>query len=55
MTRLHALSTRLLRADNLTSALNDLLENAILTSGADFGNIQLFIPYAAISETSSNC
>jgi PAS domain S-box-containing protein len=44
MTRLHALSTRLLPADNLNAALDDLLENAILTSGADFGNIQVYNP-----------
>jgi signal transduction histidine kinase len=42
MTRLHALSSRLLASDNLTAALDDLLENAILTCGADFGNIQLY-------------
>jgi PAS domain S-box-containing protein len=41
-TRLHALSTRLLSADNLTTALQDVLENAIVTVGADFGNIQLY-------------
>lgn len=41
-TRLHALSTRLLSADDLTSALEDVLENAIVTAGADFGNIQLY-------------
>jgi PAS domain S-box-containing protein len=44
MTRLHALSTRLLAADNLHTALDDVLENAIVTSGADFGNIQLYNP-----------
>jgi PAS domain S-box-containing protein len=44
MTRLHALSTRLLSADNLSTALDDVLENAIATSGADFGNIQLYNP-----------
>jgi PAS domain S-box-containing protein len=43
-TRLHALSTRLLLADDLKTALDDVLENAILTSGADFGNIQLYNP-----------
>jgi PAS domain S-box-containing protein len=42
ITRLHALSTRLLAADNLSTALDDVLENAIVTSGADFGNIQLY-------------
>jgi PAS domain S-box-containing protein len=41
ITRLHALSSRLLAADNLITALDDVLENAIVTSGADFGNIQL--------------
>jgi PAS domain S-box-containing protein len=44
MTRLHALSTRLQSADDLSSALNDLLENAIVASRADFGNIQLYNP-----------
>jgi PAS domain S-box-containing protein len=44
MTRLHALSTRLLSADNLNTALDDVLENAVVTSGADFGNIQLYNP-----------
>jgi PAS domain S-box-containing protein len=44
ITRLHALSTRLLSANNLTKALDDVLENAIVTSGADFGNIQLYNP-----------
>jgi PAS domain S-box-containing protein len=41
-TRLHNLSTRLLSAANLTTALEDVLENAIQTCGADFGNVQLF-------------
>jgi PAS domain S-box-containing protein len=44
MTRLHALSTRLLSADNLSVVLADLLEDAIITNGADFGNIQLYNP-----------
>jgi PAS domain S-box-containing protein len=44
MTRLHAVSARLLCADNLGTALDDVLENAIATSGADFGNIQLYNP-----------
>jgi PAS domain S-box-containing protein len=44
MTRLHALSTRLLSAHDLRMALDDVLENAIVTSGADFGNIQLYNP-----------
>jgi PAS domain S-box-containing protein len=42
--RLHALSTRLLSADNLSTALADVLENAIATCSADFGNIQLYNP-----------
>jgi PAS domain S-box-containing protein len=41
-TRMHALSTRLLAVDNLTTALEDVLENAMATVGADFGNIQLY-------------
>jgi PAS domain S-box-containing protein len=40
-TRLHALSTRLMSADDLTTALEDVLDNAIATCRADFGNIQL--------------
>jgi len=44
MTRLHSLSTRLLSTDDLSTALDDVLENAIVTSGADFGNIQLYNP-----------
>jgi PAS domain S-box-containing protein len=43
-TRLHALSTRLLSTTEISPALDDVLENAILTSGADFGNVQLFNP-----------
>src|SRR5262245_34606857 len=50
MTRLHALSARLLSADNLHTALDDVLENAIVTSGADFGNIQLYNPQAGALE-----
>src|SRR5215468_8899703 len=50
MTRLHALSTRLLSADDLRTALDDVLENAIVTSGADFGNIQLYNPQAGALE-----
>jgi PAS domain S-box-containing protein len=44
MTRLNVVSTRLLAAADLPSALDDLLENAILASGAAFGNIQLYNP-----------
>jgi PAS domain S-box-containing protein len=50
ITRLHALSTRLLSADNLTAALDDVLENAIVTCGADFGNIQLYNPQVGALE-----
>ena len=42
--RLHALSSRLLAAEDLIAALDDVLENAIATCGADFGNIQLYKP-----------
>jgi PAS domain S-box-containing protein len=42
--RLHSLSTRLLSATDFNTALDDVLENAIVTSGADFGNIQLYNP-----------
>jgi PAS domain S-box-containing protein len=41
MTRLHDLSTRLLNADSLNAALDDVLENAITACGASFGNVQL--------------
>lgn len=41
-TRLHNLSTRLLAADDLATALNDLLENAIAATKADFGSVQLY-------------
>jgi PAS domain S-box-containing protein len=44
MIRLHALNTRLLAADDLRTALDDLLESAVATSGADFGNVQLYNP-----------
>ena len=42
MTRLHSLSMRLLSTTNLRTALEDVLENAILTSEADYGNIHLY-------------
>jgi PAS domain S-box-containing protein len=44
ISRLHALSTRLLAVVDVLSALDDLLENAIATCGADFGNVQLYNP-----------
>jgi PAS domain S-box-containing protein len=44
ISRLHALSTRLLGAVDIRVALDDLLGNAIQTSGADVGNIQLYNP-----------
>jgi signal transduction histidine kinase len=50
MTRLHALNTRLLAADDLRTALDDLLENAVASSGADFGNVQLYNPRAEALE-----
>jgi PAS domain S-box-containing protein len=43
-TRLHALSTRLLASTDLRTALGDVLQEAIRTSRADFGNIQLYNP-----------
>jgi PAS domain S-box-containing protein len=46
MTRLHALSTRLLAADDLKTALADILDNALVTVAADLGNIQLHNPKA---------
>jgi PAS domain-containing protein len=42
MNRLHSLSSRLLASTDLRAALDDVLENAILTSRADFGNVQLY-------------
>jgi PAS domain S-box-containing protein len=44
LSRLHALSTRLLAVVDVRTALDDLLENAILTCEADFGNVQLYNP-----------
>jgi PAS domain S-box-containing protein len=44
ISRLHALSTRLLAVVDVHTALDDLLENAIVTCDADFGNIQLYNP-----------
>ena len=41
-TRLHALSTRLLAAVDLHEALDDVLQEAILTCRAKFGNVQLY-------------
>ena len=50
MRRLHALSSRLLFADDLTAALEDVLENAMVACGADFGNIQLYNPQSQALE-----
>src|SRR6516225_4624705 len=50
MTRLHALSARLLSADNLHTALDDVLEGAILASQADYGNVQLYNPQVGALE-----
>jgi signal transduction histidine kinase/DNA-binding response OmpR family regulator len=50
MSRLNALSSRLLFADDLTAALEDVLENAMVTCGADFGNIQLYNPQSQALE-----
>jgi PAS domain S-box-containing protein len=44
VSRLHALSTRLLAVVDIRAALDDLLENAVGTAGADFGNVQLYNP-----------
>ncbi|HEU5294491.1 MAG TPA: ATP-binding protein [Burkholderiaceae bacterium] len=46
MERLHSLSSRLLTASDLTSALDDVLANAVASCNADFGNIQLHSPRA---------
>jgi signal transduction histidine kinase/ActR/RegA family two-component response regulator len=50
ISRLHALSTRLLGEVDVRTALDDLLENAILTSEAQFGNIQLCNPQNRVLE-----
>ena len=42
--RLHGVSSRLLAASDLSSALGDVLENAIASCGAAYGNIQLLNP-----------
>jgi PAS domain S-box-containing protein len=49
-TRLHALSTRLLVAADLTMALDDVLQEAILVTRSDFGNIQLYNPQSQALE-----
>ena len=50
MSRLHALSSRLMSASDLQAALDDVLVNAIATCGADFGNIQLSHPQTGLLE-----
>lgn len=42
--RLHALSIRLGSAEDLTIALQDVLDNAIASCSADFGNVQVYNP-----------
>ena len=42
--RLHALSSRLLSADSFTSALEDVLDNALHASAAKAGNVQIYRP-----------
>lgn len=42
--RLHALSIRLGSAEDLTIALQDVLDNAIASCGADFGYVQVYNP-----------
>ena len=42
--RLHALSIRLGSAEDLTIALQDVLDNAIASCRADFGNVQVYNP-----------
>lgn len=42
ISRLHALSTRILGSQNRQSALDDILQEAVHASHADFGNIQLY-------------
>lgn len=44
MTRLHRLATRLLVAQDLSSALQEVLDATMEISGASMGNIQLFNP-----------
>jgi len=50
MRTLHALSTRLFAASDLTGALDDLLESAIEACGAHFGAVQLLNPQAQALE-----
>jgi PAS domain S-box-containing protein len=54
MSRLHGLSSRLLSADNLTAALDDVLDNAIAACGADFGLIQLLNPQTGALEIAAH-
>ncbi len=49
-TRLHALSTRLLASADLGTALDDVLQEAIRVSRADFGNVQLYNPQSEALE-----
>jgi PAS domain S-box-containing protein len=44
ITRLHALSTRLLSPESFGSALEDVLDNAMHASGAGQGSIQIYEP-----------
>ncbi len=44
MTRLHALSTRLFGSVDLHTALDDVLQEALHATRADFGNVQLYNP-----------
>jgi PAS domain S-box-containing protein len=55
MSRLHALSTRLVAATDLPSALADVLEEAVRTTGADFGNVQLLNPDSRALEIVAQC
>ncbi|HZN02512.1 MAG TPA: ATP-binding protein, partial [Candidatus Polarisedimenticolia bacterium] len=50
MSRLHALSSRLMSATDLNVALEDVMENAMATCGADFGNIQVIQPTSGALE-----
>jgi PAS domain S-box-containing protein len=50
MTRLHALSTRLVAMTDLRAALGDILEEAIRACRADFGNVQLYNPQSQALE-----
>jgi PAS domain S-box-containing protein len=50
MSRLHQLSTRLLAASDLTTALEEILNAALALQATDMGNVQLYNPAARALE-----